>query len=202
MLAATKAHVVSFGKWQSVRLDSVTDVEPAEVRVRTLLVDGKVREYTIGQPHDVTEHVFVVLRAARLNDALPNEKQSRWVWQWGGWVQVDRVSGRVTPVKLLNFDPQSSVASWYRDYIAYCGVSDDNAHIYAIVIQLGMRKPILHKALDGTIKPGTADPLCASPVWERKPMRVEFSIANGSNLTFTVWNRALELTTADEDDPE
>lgn len=177
-------------------------MEPAEIRVRTLLVDGKLREYTIGQPHDVTEHEFVVFRAVRLNDALPDEKQSRWIWQRGGWVRVDRVSGRITPLKLPNFDPQSSAVSWYRDYVAYCGVSDDDSHVYALVIQLGMRKPILRKGLDGSIKSGSADPLCPPPVWQRKPMRVEFSIANGPNLTFTVRNRALELATADEDDTE
>jgi hypothetical protein len=110
------------------------------------------------------------------------------------------VSGRITPLKLPNFDPQSTVASWYRDYIAYCGLSDDNNHVYAIILQLGMRKPILRKELEASFK--STDPLCSPPVWQRKPMRVEFSIANAPNLTFTVRKRALELTTTDEDDAE
>ncbi|HWX93992.1 MAG TPA: hypothetical protein VNY29_15295 [Terriglobales bacterium] len=44
-------------------------------------------------------------------------------------------------------DPFYSTASWYRDYIAYCGVSDDGTKLFAIVAQLGRRKLILKKPL-------------------------------------------------------
>src|SRR5438270_946041 len=111
--AAVKAHVITFGKWQVVRLDGA-DFEPIEIRVRALFVDGKLREYSIGQPHDITDRIFVVERASRLNDELPNEKQPRWTWQRGGWIQVDRSSGHISPLHLPNFDQQLSVASWYR----------------------------------------------------------------------------------------
>jgi hypothetical protein len=84
-------------------------------------------------------------------------------------MQVDRFSGRITLLKLPNFDPQLSAPSWYRDYIAYCGMSKDNARIDAIVMQLGERKPILRKALEGSAKSASVDPLCRAPIWKRKP---------------------------------
>jgi len=101
--AAGKAHVITFGKWQVVRLDDA-DFKPIEIRVRAVLVDGKLKEYTVGQPHDITDRIFVVERASRLNDELPNEKQPRWTWQRGGWIQVDRSSGHISPLHLPNFD--------------------------------------------------------------------------------------------------
>src|SRR5439155_15277639 len=67
----------------------------------------------------------------------------RWYWQRGGWLLMDRVTGRVAPINLPDFEPLYSAASWYRDYIAYCGVSDDGRKLYAIVAQLGRRKPVL-----------------------------------------------------------
>lgn len=200
--AASQTHIVTFGRWQVVRADFGGEMQPVELRVRALLVDAKVKEYTFGQPHDVSERIFVVARVVRLNDALPDEKQSKWIWQRGGWVQVDRLSGRITPVKLPNFDADLSVASWYRDYIAYCGVSEGDARIYAVVMQIGVRKPILRKALEGTAKSNATDPLCRAPIWQRKPMRVEFDVQNGPHLTITIRGRALSVTTADEDDAE
>ena len=38
---------------------------------------------------------------------------------------MDRVSGRVPALNLPEFDPEESSVAWYRDYAAYCGVSDD-----------------------------------------------------------------------------
>jgi len=45
------------------------------------------------------------------------------------------------------FGSYYSVASWYRDYVAYCGVSDDGKKLYAVVFQVGRRKPVLKKPL-------------------------------------------------------
>lgn len=200
-LAASKTHVISFGNWQLVKAEQGADAEPVALRVRALLVDGKVKEYTLGPPHDVTERLFVVARVFRLNDALPEEKSSKWVWQRGGWVQVDRSSGRIAALKLPNFDSELSVASWYRDYIAYCGISEGDALIYAMVMQVGVHKPILRKALEGT-KSTWPHPLCRPPMWQRKPMRVEFDFEKGPNLTITIREHSLGITTADEDDTE
>jgi hypothetical protein len=55
--------------------------------------------------------------------------------------------GHISAIALPEFDPYYSVASWYRDYAAYCGVSDDGKKIFAIVFQVGRRKPVLKKPL-------------------------------------------------------
>lgn len=91
-------------------------------------------------------------RAYRLNDSLPDEPGSgaRWQCQCGGWLLVDRITGRVTAIPLPEFDTHDSNASWYRDYIAYCGFSDDGKKLSTIVVQLGRRKPVLKKPLGET----------------------------------------------------
>jgi hypothetical protein len=153
--AASKPHVVSFGKWQTVKWFAdapLKEAPPVDLKIRPLYVDTKLKENTVGSPHDVTDRIFVVRRAYRVNDSLPAEdaKAPRWRWQLGGWLQVDRVSGRVSALNLPDFDPEYSSAAWYRDYAGYCGVSDDGKKLYALVAQLGRRKPVLKKALGET----------------------------------------------------
>ena len=46
---------------------------------------------------------------------------------------------------LPEFDSFYSAASWYRDYVAYCGVGDDGKKTYAMVAQISRRKPVLKK---------------------------------------------------------
>ena len=119
---AAKPHVVSFGKVLPVKLF----IGPGEDRsvpmnVRALLVDGKLKEFTTGESHTVTDRIFVVRRAFRVNDSLPADqgKVPRWVWQRGGWLMVDRTTARITQLNLPFFDPFYSQASWFRDYAAY-----------------------------------------------------------------------------------
>ena len=123
--AASKPHVVSLGKPQPVKLflGAPRNPTPWTFQVRPLFVDAKLKEYTTGKPHDVTDRQFVVRRAFRINDALPDEarKSPKWLWQLGGWLLVDRSSGKITPIRLPDFDPFYSEVSWYRDYAAYCG---------------------------------------------------------------------------------
>lgn len=40
---------------------------------RALIVDGRVKEYMLGAPHEVTDRLFVVRRMFRVNDSLPEE---------------------------------------------------------------------------------------------------------------------------------
>ena len=110
-------------------------------------MDTKLKEYTTGKPHDVTDRQFVVRRAFRINDALPDEarKAPKWLWQLGGWLLVDRISGKITPIKLTDFDPFYSEVSWYRDYAAYCGTTANGDKVDAIVMQIGVRKPLYRK---------------------------------------------------------
>ncbi len=44
------------------------------LRIRALLVDTVLKEWTTGDAHDVTDRSFVVRRAIRINDALPGDK--------------------------------------------------------------------------------------------------------------------------------
>src|SRR5215467_10444809 len=148
-LAATR-HVITFGPWSKVKMFfGANEEQEVELRVRALAVDGRLKEYTTGDPHEVTDRLFVIRRAFRLNDSLPGEPSSpaRWRWQRGGWLLVDRVTGSVKPLTLPEFDPYYSAASWYRDYVAYCGVADSGERLYAVVAQIGRRRALVRKDL-------------------------------------------------------
>lgn len=187
---AAKPHVVFLGKSQAVKIFLGRDEsQSATISVRPLYVDTKLKDYTTGDAHDITDRQFVVQRAYRLNDSLPGDlpKQSKWIWQRGDWLLVDRVSGHIAPVKLPEFDANSRV-SWYRDFAAYCGTSDSGTHWSALVAQVGVRKPLFHKEL---AKPTAADadppPFdCPPAKWERHPARVTFSPASGQPFTVNV----------------
>ena len=183
-MAAAKPHVITFGKSAQVRwLAGVDENTPLEFKVRALYVDGKLKEFTIGSLHQITERLFVVRRAFRVNDSLPDDAAPRWLWQRGGWVLVDRGTGRITPLNLPEFDPYRSVASWYRDYVAYCGVSDDNQKLFALVIELGRRKPVLKKELKDAVLDDKPDSACQQPIWQRQPARVSFEAATNEKAT-------------------
>lgn len=76
--APRKAHTVVLGAARKVAYSKVGDPAGAapgetELKVRALLVDGVVKEWTTGDAHDVTDRSFVVRRVIKLNDTLPNE---------------------------------------------------------------------------------------------------------------------------------
>jgi len=97
---------------------------------------------------------------------------------------VDRLTGRVSQLNLAEFDPFYSTASWYRDYIAYCGVSEDGKKLYAVVAQVGRRKPILKKMWRAG-RDDDPDSECPAPAWTRTPMRVTFSRTTIRNWCLT-----------------
>lgn len=203
--AATKVHVIAFGKWTQVQCfaESTADGKPLTLKVRPLIVDGRVKEYFFGNSHEVTERLFVVRRAFRLNDSLPEETGPRWQWQRGGWLLVDRSTGRISPINLPSFDAISSAATWYRDYVAYCGVGDDGKKTYAVVAQLSRRKPVLKKPL-ATAPSETAAPdsACPAPTWQRNPMRVTFAPASGDKQTFAIHGSVVDLVSDSEDETD
>jgi hypothetical protein len=203
-LALPKLHVISFGKWTVVKWSVGPDEKNAvDLRVRALFVDTRLKEYTTG-PHDVTDRLFVVRRVFRLNDTLPQESAAapRWQWQRGGWLMVDRVTGRVTQIALPEFDAYYSTASWFRDYVAYCGVSDDGKKLFAIVAQLGRRKAILKKPLGEPGGEDTPDSECPAPEWQRAPVRVSFVPEENQKLTYTVHGHAVDVVNDEEEDGE
>jgi hypothetical protein len=201
-VAAPKAHVIVFGKWITAKSPNATGVKMLEIKIRPLLVDSRLREYTTGAPHELTDRLFVVRRVFRVNDALPQESAARWQWQRGGWLLVDRLSGRVSPLSLPEFDPFYSTASWYRDYVAYCGVSEDDKKRYAVVAQVGRRKPILKKELGEPAEGNEPDSECPAPTWERNPTRVTFQPASGQKVTFSIRGRVVDVVTDEEDESE
>ena len=202
--AVPKPHVISFGKWTAVKwFVGSADNKALDLKIRALYVDTRLKEFTTGPAHDVTDRFFVVRRMFRLNDTLPEETGTspRWLWQRGGWLMVDRVSGRVTQINLPEFDSFYSTASWYRDYVAYCGVSDDGKKLFAIVAQLGRRKPILKKPVgepDGDEMP---DSECPAPAWQRQPTRVTFQPDEEQKLTYSVRGHAVDVV-LDKDEDE
>jgi hypothetical protein len=198
-LAAPKPHVITFGKWASVKSSAGLD-RPDDLKVRPLYVDGRLKEFTFGIPHEITEQLFAVRRILRVNDALPQETLStpRWSWQRGGWLVVDRVTGHISQASLPEFDPDSSSASWYRDYVAYCGISDDGRKLSAIVMQLGRRKPVLKKPLGEAGNDEISE--CAPPGWQRDPTRVSFVSQAGEKSTLAVRGHTVEVVA--DDDPE
>lgn len=201
--ATTKTHVIAFGKWMSVEWLPDANGKPLPLKVRALVVDGRIKEYAVGVPHEVTERLFVMQRAFRVNDSLPEDSTLRWQWQRGGWLLVDRLTGRISPVNLPGFDHYYSAASWYRDYVSYCGVSDDGQKVFATVVQLNRRKPIVKKLLSGVaLDEARPDSACPAPVWQRSPTRVSFEPIAGGKQTFAIRGYVADVVTNLEDDEE
>jgi hypothetical protein len=198
--AVPKQHVIAFGKWASVKWPDASGSKLLDLKIRPLFVDTRLREYTTGNPHELTDRLFVVRRAFRINDALPGESAARWQWQRGGWLMVDRQTGRVSPLNFPEFDPFYSVTSWYRDFAAYCGVSEDGKKLSAFVLQVGRRKPILKRALGEASGDDEPDSECPAPVWERSPARVTFQPDDDHKILFSIRGRVVDVVTTDEEE--
>jgi len=200
--AAAKPHVVSFGKWNQVKWSTGEDEShPIEMKVRPIFVDTRLREFTVGLPHEVTDRVFVVQRAFRLNDALPDEPAApKWTWQRGGWLMVDRSSGKISPLNLPEFDVRYSNATWYRDYVAYCTVSIDGKKLFGVVAQIGRRKLILRKTLPDPNP--SSDATCSAPGWQRQPARVTFSPGSSQKVTYAIRGSVVDLVTDSDEDSD
>ncbi|HVJ04217.1 MAG TPA: hypothetical protein VM578_00945 [Candidatus Saccharimonadales bacterium] len=198
-----KVHVISFGKVMAVKLFLGPDEEhTAPLKVRALYVDTKLKEFVTGEAHEVTDRLFVVRRAYRLNDNLPTDesKAPNWIWQRGGWLMVDRLTARVSQVSLVEFDPFYSHASWFRDYVAYCGVSDNGEKLSAVVMQLGRKKPVLKKELGTASQGGMPDSECEAPGWEKRPTRVTFLPKHAEKQAFSIFGHAWDAAPGSEEE--
>ena len=189
-----KVHVVALGAIRRVpysRSGDPAGALPGEdaLKIRPLIVDGAVKEWTTGDAHEVTDRSFVVRRVLKINDELPGEKPStanHWVWQRGPWLLVDRVAGHVTALKLPDYDPGVSQVSWFRDYAAYCGVTASGKSLYAVVAQLAARKPVLAKKLAAFERGDSGEPVCAAVEWQREPLRATFHPAGKDVVSFDI----------------
>jgi hypothetical protein len=200
--ASAKTHIINFGKWMSVKWPDATGKKLLDMKVRPLYVDTRLKEYTIGTTHDLTDRLFAVQRVFRVNDALPEESAARWQWQRGGWLLVDRVSGKVSQLSLPEFDPFYSTASWYRDYVAYCGVSEDGKKLFAMVMQVGRRKPVLKKAVGQPAADDEPDSECPAPTWERAPARVTFQHGDTQKVVFSIRGRVVDIVNEPDEEAE
>ena len=200
--AASKPHVVALGKPVPAKL-FVGPVEDKtmDITIRSLYVDGKVKEFTTGSTHEVTDREFVVRRAYRINDTLPDDarKNPTWLWQRGGWLLVNRISGKITALKLPDFDPFYSDVSWYRDYAAYCGVSSSGERVMAIVAEIGSGKALFRKDIGKNDGGDAPDGNCSSPHWDRQPARVTFLPKAGEKFTVNVSGHVVDQNAIDRD---
>jgi hypothetical protein len=193
--AAAKIHVITFGKWTSLpwSTGSGADEKTLTIKIRARVIDGRVNEYALGAPHEVTDRLFVV-RAFRVNDSLPEDPGPRWQWQRGAWLLVDRLTGHVSPINLREFDVLYSAASWYRDYVAYCGVAEDGKKTFAMVAQISRRKPVLKKLLsEGLPEDAAPDSAYPAPLWQRNPGRVRFETGGSAKQTFAIRGHVVDL---------
>ena len=209
--APRKPHIVVLGAAKKVPYSKAGDPAGAAasddaLKIRPLVVDGAIKEWTTGDAHDVTDRSFVVRRVLRLNDSLPGDKLGHWVWQRGPWLLVDRVTGHASPLKLPHYDPAVSQVSWFRDYGAYCGVTASGKSLYAVVAQLAGRKPVLSKKLDAYDPDPKShpDPVCTLPDWQREPLRVTFHPAGKGDISFDILPGSAVLVedSGDETEPE
>jgi hypothetical protein len=200
-----KAHVISYGKTIVVKLYLGPDESNTEpMKIRALFVDAKLKEFVTGTVHDVTDRLFVVRRAYRLNNSLPSDqnKVPDWVWERGGWLLVDRLTGRLSQLSLFEFDPFYSQASWFRDYVAYCGVSDNGEKLGAVVMQIGRKKPVLRKELGSSSQGATPDSECDPPTWDKRPTRVTFLPKHAEKQSFSIFEHAWDAAPgSDENQP-
>lgn len=206
-----KIHTVFLGAARRVPYSKIGDpagatLDDKDLKIRPLLVDSLVKEWTTGESHDVTDRSFVVRRVIRLNDALPRDKpnatRSPWVWQRGPWLLVDRVNGRISALKLPDFYPSVSKASWFRDYAAYCGITASGKSLYAVVAQVAARKPALAKKLSAFDIANPPSPACASPEWQREPLRVTFHPVGRDQVSFDFVPGSAVLVEDSADDAE
>lgn len=197
--AATKVHTVALGAVRKVpytppdATKSSASDDASTLKVRPLIVDGRQKEWTVGDMHEVTDRSFAIRRVLHLNDALPGETGAHWNWQPGPWLLVDRMTGHITALHLPDFDPAISNAVWYRDYAAYCGLTASGKNLYAVVAQLGARKPVVQKELSKWVADDHAHPACGPAEWQRQPVRVTFQPTGGSAVSFEIVGGAAAL---------
>jgi hypothetical protein len=193
LAAAPKIHTVTLGPVRKVpytQPDSTPDTkadETSTLKVRPLFVDDRQKEWTMGEIHDVTDRTFTVRRALRINDSLPGDASTRWIWQPGPWLSVDRITGHITALHLPDFDAAVSDVVWFRDYAAYCGVGTSAKEgLFAVVAQLGARRAVVQKQIGRWPQTDHFIPVCQLAVWQRLPMRVTLKPTGGEAATYDV----------------
>ena len=100
------------------------------------------------------------------------------------------------------FDPFYSEVVWFRDFAGYCGISDNGERVFAIVSQLGNKKPVVKQELGKAKNGEMPDSECVTPEWQREPTRIVFQPSGGQKTAFTIHAHATEMATKDDTDAE
>jgi len=211
--AASKPHTVGLGVAKRVPHTTVGDPADASARgaaatdgdlkIRALVVDGQIKEWTTGEAHDITDRSFTIRRALHINDTLPLDTKERWVWQRGSWIMVDRITGHVTALHLPDYDPAVSEVVWFRDYAAYCGLPTTGKSLYAVIAQVGARRAVLAKKLTAWSLDDHPAPACSASEWQREPLRVTFHPTGNDPVSFDlVGLSAVLVEEGDSSEPE
>ena len=205
--AGPKVHTVTLGPYRRVpytqpdATQATKSDETSSLKVRPLFVDDRQKEWTTGEIHDVTDRTFAVRRALRINDALPGDTASRWTWEPGSWLTVDRVSGHITALHLPDFDAAVSDVVWFRDYAAYCGIGTTaKGGLFAVVAQLGARRPVVQRQIGRWPQPDHFLPVCQPAQWQRLPVRVTLKPTGGEATTYDVVGSASLVEEGDSGD--
>jgi hypothetical protein len=213
LFAVSKPHTVGLGAVKRVPHSTIGDPADAamkgtaasesDLKIRALVVDGQVKEWTTGEAHDITDRSFAIRRALHINDTLPSDAKERWVWQKGSWIVVDRGNGHVSALHLPDYDPAVSDVVWFRDYAAYCGLPATGKSLFAVVAQVGARHAILAKKLSTWAGDDHPTPACAASVWQREPLRITFNPAGNPPVSFDLIGlSAVLVEEGDSDDEE
>lgn len=206
--AAPKTHTVALGAPRKVSYTQPDATPEAQldqtstIKIRPLIIDDRLKDWTTGNTHEITDRTFAIRRAFRVNDALPSDSAPRWIWQPGPWITVDRITGHITALHLPNFDPLVSDAVWFRDYAAYCGTSTTTkgGSLYVIVAQLGARRPVVQKQIGKWPQPNRFIPVCQPAKWERLPLRVTIQPTGDEATTYDVVGTSAIVEEGDNDD--
>jgi hypothetical protein len=116
-------------------------------------------------------------------------------------VLIDRASGKITALRLPDYDPAVSDVSWFRDLAAYCGLSASGKQLYAVVAQIAARKPVLSKKLEEWNPVTHPSPACATAVWQRQPLQVSFTATGAPAISFNLTGTSAVLV-EDGDAPD
>jgi hypothetical protein len=155
-----KPHTAIVGKTRLVYWTPTDDAATRlSLQIRPLFIDGRRKEWVIGDVHDVTDHSFVMLQVQHVNDALPGDKTPHFIWQTGNWLLVERNTGHISPLRFTGYDPALSGLSWFRDYAAFCSLSTTGKALYAEVVELGSHKPVARRKAVNWPLPALPTPL-------------------------------------------
>lgn len=178
------------------------DEDSTTLKVRPLIVDDKLKEWTVGEVHTISDRTFAVRRVLHINDALPNDPGERWIWQPASWILVDRSNGHITALHLPDFDSAISDAVWFRDYAAYCGLSTTSkgSSLVAVIAEVSGRRAVAQRPIGKWPQPDHPGQPCQAARWQRLPMRATLQAVGADPVTFDVLGSTSLIEEGDNDD--